>query len=331
MVLVWVSKLTRFSCRGIEVDFILWSGSKLAWLQCRDRNWHGLCVGVEKDLVLACGSKFPCVLWGGNEIDLILERGSNRLYFSSGVELNSIFLWGTEIELVLVLGSKVTCFCPGDRNWPWVGRDQLVSSVMIDWLGFRMGVCHRYLLGFCGRAQIACFLRENRNWPGLFLGGRYWLDFSAGDRTWLDFGFGIGIDFGLCLGVKNDLVLVSRSKLTWISCDDGRPHIDMESWQIDVLVMFYKTTQSPLTEWLSDLSFTNEQKRRRHQLPGRADWVAQFVIRHKRTTEVWGSNPTEVVVQLFSEMPFSGIHLHITARPYAKPIKESVEILDIWC
>ena len=33
----------------------------------------------------------------------------------------------------------------------------------------------------------------------------------------------------LCLGVENDLVLVSGSKLAWILCDDVRPQIDTES------------------------------------------------------------------------------------------------------
>ena len=42
-------------------------------------------------------------------------------------------------------------------------------------------------------------------------------------------------------------------------------------------------------------------------------------IRYKRTTEVRGSNPTEVAVRFFSEMPFSKIHIDTTARPQAKP------------
>ena len=49
------------------------------------------------------------------------------------------------------------------------------------------------------------------------------------------------------LGVENELVLVSGSNLTWVLCY-VRPQIDMESSQIDVLIMLYKTTKSPLTE-----------------------------------------------------------------------------------
>ena len=33
----------------------------------------------------------------------------------------------------------------------------------------------------------------------------------------------------LCIGVENDLALVSGSTLTWIFCDDVRPQIDMQS------------------------------------------------------------------------------------------------------
>ena len=51
------------------------------------------------------------------------------------------------------------------------------------------------------------------------------------------------------------------SKLILILCDDVRPQRDTEAWQRDVFDMFYKTTQSPLTEYLSSLSFVNEQKR----------------------------------------------------------------------
>ena len=45
---------------------------------------------------------------------------------------------------------------------------------------------------------------------------------SARDRMW----------FVLCLGVENDLVLVSGSELTSILCDDVRLQINMESWQM---------------------------------------------------------------------------------------------------
>ena len=47
---------------------------------------------------------------------------------------------------------------------------------------------------------------------------------------------------------ENDFVLVSGSKLSWILCDDVRPQIDTESGQMDVSLIFEKTTQSPLTE-----------------------------------------------------------------------------------
>ena len=49
---------------GIEIDL----NSVLV-----GRNLLGFCVGVEKYLVLVCGSKLTWFLCGGIEIDLILE------------------------------------------------------------------------------------------------------------------------------------------------------------------------------------------------------------------------------------------------------------------
>ena len=43
------------------------------------------------------------------------------------------------------------------------------------------------------------------------------------------FEFKDGIWLVLCAGVENDLVLVSRSKLIYILCDNVRPQIGMES------------------------------------------------------------------------------------------------------
>ena len=70
-------------------------------------------MGVEKYLVLVCGSKLTRFLCGGIKINLILEWGSAWLHFSSGVEITLIFAWGIEFDLVLVLVSKSTCFLSG--------------------------------------------------------------------------------------------------------------------------------------------------------------------------------------------------------------------------
>ena len=48
--------------------------------------------------------------------------------------------------------------------------------------------------------------------------------------------------------------------------------------------------------------------------------VAQCFIRHRRTTEVRGLNPTEVVVKFFCI--FCEIHLHTTARFKLNPLMD---------
>ena len=85
--------------------------------------------------------------------------------------------------------------------------------------------------------------------------------------------------------------------MIWSWCDDVRPKVDLGSWQIDVLVMFYKFTQSPLTEEFSGFSFINKPKRSALQIPARADWVDPCYIRYKRTREIRGSRSTEVIFE----------------------------------
>ena len=63
-------------------------------------------MGIEKNLVLVCGSKFAWSLCEGIEIDLILEWGSIGLDCSNSVEINLIVVCGMECDLVLVLISK---------------------------------------------------------------------------------------------------------------------------------------------------------------------------------------------------------------------------------
>ena len=157
--------------------------------------------------------------------------------FSSGVEINYFFVWGIEFDLVLVLESKVTCFLCRDRNWPCAGRNYFFWSVIIDWLGFCIGggrnwpdfwmrAANRLVLGWA--SKLAWVLSGWSILTWIQCGGSSLIWFQFRDRNW----------FLWCMGVENDLVLVCGSKLTWILCDDGRPQTDMESWQIDVFVMF---------------------------------------------------------------------------------------------
>ena len=71
--------------------------------------------------------------------------------------------------------------------------------------------------------------------------------FQCGGSNLIWFQFRDRNQFVWCLGVENDLVLVSGSKVTWSLCDDARPRIDTASWQIGVL-----RSRRPLSHrWLS--------------------------------------------------------------------------------
>ena len=203
-----------------------------------------------------------------SKLTWFLCEGSHLTWFECWDRNVTCFLCGD--SRLTVYGPKLTCFKRDDRLTCFLcGYDGW------NWLGFWMRAANRLV--------VKC---EHRNWLGFCLGGRYWLDFSVGGRNWLDFiQFRDRNWFGLCLGVENDLVLVSGSKLTLILWD-VRPQTDtyVESWQIDVLVMFqrcilYKRTKEDFL-----------------QIPVGVEWVAQGCIRYTQTTEVRGSNPTEVVV-----------------------------------
>ena len=49
-------------------------------------------MGVDKHMLLVCGSKLNLLSCGGIETDLLLECVSNGLDFRRGVEINSIFV-----------------------------------------------------------------------------------------------------------------------------------------------------------------------------------------------------------------------------------------------
>ena len=120
------------------------------------------------------------------------------LNFNSGVEINLIFLWGIKFDLVLVLG--------GGRNWFgfWMRANRLVLvwASMLTWFMSGWSILTWFQCGGPNSTYIQFRDRQFR------------------DRKW----------FGLCLGVENDLVQVSGSKLTWILYD-VRPQIDI--WSLD--------------------------------------------------------------------------------------------------
>ena len=75
-------------------------------------------MGVEKYMALVCGSKLKRFLCGGIEIDMILERGSNRLDFSSGVEINLTSVHRIEIDRVCVAFTSNRSFYPATSVHP---------------------------------------------------------------------------------------------------------------------------------------------------------------------------------------------------------------------
>ena len=151
----------------------------------------------------------------------------------------------------------------------------------------------------CGWSRMTWFQRGGSNLT--------WFQFW--DRNW----------FVLCLGVENDFVLriwtvIDLDFVWWCSITKRYGVLtDTGTWYMCLLCSKnHSVTVDRVTQWIIVL---NEQKRCGLHIPVRAHWVAQWFIRYKRTTEVRGSNPTKVVGQLFSEIHFSDIHLHTTARP----------------
>ena len=74
----------------------------MTWVQCRDRNFLGVCVTVEDDLILVWGS------------------------------INSVFMWAVEIDFVFVCVSNMTWFQRGHRN-------QLGFVWVVEKTDFRVG------------------------------------------------------------------------------------------------------------------------------------------------------------------------------------------------
>ena len=170
--------------------------------------------GVENYLRLVCVSEITRFLFRGIELDLISKRGSNWLDFSSGVEINLISVWGFHFDLVLVSESSVACFLCGGPKLTLCGPKLTYFECDGRLICFFVWVVVAIELGFGCGPQIAWF------WSGWSI--LTWYQFR--DRNW----------FVLCLGIENDLVLVSGSESTLILCDDGLPQILLT----DVLVMF---------------------------------------------------------------------------------------------
>ena len=171
-----------------------------------------------------------------------------------------IFVWWIQFDLVLLLGSKVTCFLYGGSNWPCAGRNYFVESVLIDWLGFRVGGGGRNQLGFWTWAanRLVLVLASILTWFMCGWSILTWFQCGGSNLTWFQFS---DRNCFFCVSGRKWLRIVYLDR-NWLGfCVMMFDRSDMESWQVGVLVMFCKTTQSPLTEHLSSLVFINEQKR----------------------------------------------------------------------
>ena len=159
-------------------------------------------------------------------------------------------MWGIEFNLVSEIGSKVTCFLSGGSKLTVCGS-KLTCSKCCDrstWFscGWWWSKLTRFLDAVANRLVLV--IASRLTW---FLSGwsiLTWFQcgesnltwFQCRDRNW----------FVFCLVVENDLILMyqDRNWLGFCVMIFDLKEIYMESWQIYVLVMFYKTTQPPLTE-----------------------------------------------------------------------------------
>ena len=152
LILVWASNLTSFLGEWSKLSWFHCGRSNLTWLQCRDRNWLGVDVGIENDSVLFFGSEFTWLLCGGRKwlgFSILKENGlvyvRHRIYFISvqGLELTWFlcggqrrlgFSVGIEINLVLVLRHQnwldVSVGIGIHLDFEW-GRKLLAFSVCI--------------------------------------------------------------------------------------------------------------------------------------------------------------------------------------------------------
>ena len=155
--LVSGSKLSRFLCRGIEIDLIG------GW----HRNWLSFSDAVEISLVF----------WRGIEIDLVLMWVSKLIFLERGVEIDFVVVFGRplfgfhvwiEIYLVLVRRWRLTwVFCAGRKSivfmlWLTVlcvgGRNCFCTRAENDlfWCGDRL-TCF-----WCGWSKFTYILYADR-------------------------------------------------------------------------------------------------------------------------------------------------------------------------
>ena len=123
------------------------------------------------------------------------------------------------------------------------------------------------------RASYSTYIQfRDRNWFGL-----------SGCRKWLGLSVLIELDFDFCV------MMFDRK---YMHC--------MESRQIDWCAGYVLEDDSVTVNLVAKWFVLNKRtKEVQAQIPVRDDWVALCFTRHKWTTEMRSSNPTEVVVQFF--------------------------------
>ena len=244
------------------MNLFLVLGSKLTWFS-GDRNWLGLCVGVEDDLVFVFGSILTSFMWGielgltsvlGSEVTWFCVGDINRLCFGVITEIDMFSVrvqnWPcvcalVESYLFLVCAWKLTCFlwwsiwtwshC-GAPNLTWFQCRSEINLVVV-------GVVEIDLLLVCWPNKN-CFYDKHENRLSFCMGDRNWFDFSVGDQIWLDFG----------VGVKLVRLLCGRSTLTSFLNASRKSLVFSVSMQIDLY--FVWVVQIDLNSvWWIELDF----------------------------------------------------------------------------
>ena len=133
-------KLTRFLCRGIEIDSILEWASKLTWFQwwgrnhlvfyVGDRAWLDFSLGIGIDLVFHEGRKWlGFSVW--NEVNLaFVSRHQDGLEFRVGIEIDLIIFC---VRGVCEGGRNWLDFSVGHRNWVDFSDGIGIDVVFVCW------------------------------------------------------------------------------------------------------------------------------------------------------------------------------------------------------
>ena len=125
----------------------------------------------------------------------------------------------------------------------------------------------------------------------------YWFVLCLGDRKWLGFGIWVEVDLDV---------------VWWCSTANRYEYRVLTDRCVCYVLEDHPVTVDRVAQWFVLCKRTKEVRVSNSS----HGWLSgSMAYSCKRTTEVCGSNPTEVVFQFFSVMHFSEIYLHTTGRP----------------